>query len=150
MKSTLLALSLLASIVLGAAWFMSYRAYGLLSYEAYSGVGTELATVEGKVVFYHFDGYTGVHPDQYFGCHFFDPTSRPGARLARDFDVAQNHRLSGRLGFCAMAGEEPFGGGSSTKMQLISVPYWFLFLAMFLLAGGLGVDFFHRRRAEAG
>jgi hypothetical protein len=141
MKSILLvALSVSLCTVLLGLWVLSYFSYGLLAYEAYSGVGTELASLRGVVVFYHFDSYTDVRPRQSWGFGFQDPSSREGQRMEADFNVWNSPHWWNRSGVGFVSTDTAFTG--HTKVLLVSIPYWLCFsfasLATFMV--------FRRRR----
>jgi len=129
-KSTIL-IFLLCAILLGL-WIFSYKSYGLLAYEAYSGVGTELASVRGLVVFYHFDSYEGGRPPQNWGCGFLKPTSKKGEELKEDFDFWDAPYWWSRLGFFYLSSNTMFTG--HTNVRLVSIPYWFPTIIMISLA----------------
>jgi hypothetical protein len=118
-------LSIAACGILLGFWLFSYFSYGIASYEAYAGVGTELASVRGLVVFYHFDSYTRGRPPQYWSIGFLSPTSRNGGRLRDDFDFWNSSSTWNHLGFSALWIDK--GISEQTETRLLSIPYWFLF-----------------------
>jgi hypothetical protein len=134
-------LGLIAAVILGS-WLLSYRSYGIVAREAYSGIGTELTSVRGLIVFYYFDNYDGSPPPQEWSWASMDPKSREGQRLKADFDFWQAPHWWSRMGFFFVA-HDPY----IRRILLISVPYWFLFL----MTAGPGVICYLRfRRVRLG
>jgi hypothetical protein len=116
-------------------WMFSYKSYGLIAREAYSGLGTELASVRGLLVFYYFDNYEDFRPPQDWSYGFVQPQSRSGQRLGSDFNFWQAPYWWSRLGFFYLS-FDPF----IKRILLISIPYWYLTLIC-----AFSCAFFYRR-----
>ena len=119
-------LSLILCIAFIALWIRSYLAYDLIANEAYSGIGTELMSVRGKFIFYHYNSYktASEEPPQEFGLSHVSPSSRRGAAWAGEFDLWHYGRhFWNRLGFRATSGPVPI---LTTQLTLISAPDWAL------------------------
>ena len=113
--------SLLLAVALAISWILSYISYGLVAYEAYSGVGTEFASVRGLIVFYKFDNYEDSRPPQNWGFGFLDPKSRGGERLKFDFNFWQAPGWGSRIGFFFQSSDPDI-----KHILVISIPHWFL------------------------
>lgn len=118
--------SLILCVGMIALWIRSYLAYDLVAYEAYSGIGTELMSVNGKFIFYHFNSYKdeSEEPPQEFGFSHVSPASRTGVGWAGEFDFWHYGRhFWNRLGFRATSRPVPI---VSTRLTIVSAPDWAL------------------------
>lgn len=114
--------SILLGLVILVLWTRSYRVYDLCAHEAYSGIGTEIISVSGRLVFYHFNNYPhGNSPPQDFGIEQISPLSRMGRGLLTEYDFSGARHLWNRLGFVAIS-RPVFGSG--TSYVVISTPDW--------------------------
>jgi len=119
-------LSLILCLAFIALWIRSYLAYDLAAHEAYSGIGTELISVRGNFIFYHYNSYKNEseEPPQEFGFSHVSPSSRTGAAWAGEFDFWHYGRhFWNRLGFNATSRPVPV---FTTQLTIISAPDWSL------------------------
>jgi len=119
-------LSLILCLAFIALWIRSYLAYDLAAHEAYSGIGTELMSVRGNFIFYHYNSYKNEseEPPQEFGFSHLSPSSRTGSAWAGEFDFWHYGRhFWNRLGFNATSRPVPV---FTTQLTLISAPDWSL------------------------
>ncbi len=121
--SLLSSASLVACVGICLLWPRSYWYFDMVGRQAYSGVGTEVISMSGRVIFYHFNGYTDEPPPQVWGRNSAKLSSPVGTRLAREFDVSGGPHRYNRAGFRWISGQA-FGPG--TVMEVVSMPHWFL------------------------
>lgn len=117
--SILSSVSLVVCLGTVLLWARSYWRYDLIG-RAAPGVGTELVSLSGRMVFYDFNGYSDEPPPQQWGRNSGTLTSPEGTRLKREFDFSHGSRLN-RAGF-VWTSSPIFGPG--TVMRVVSVPDW--------------------------
>src|SRR5207249_3911526 len=91
-------LSLLLCVATATLWVRSYSAYDVVGREAFSGIGTELISENGRVVFYHWNSYRNNPPPQEWSASSFPPSSQMGGGLRNEFDFSDG-RWWNRAGF---------------------------------------------------
>ena len=123
MPTGLAAASLLLGLATVALWVVSYWQYNLIAYEAYSGIGTEVISISGRMVFYHYNSYQHDPPPQDFGFEFIPTQSPMGVRMQREFDFSVSRHWWNRLGFFYLS--KPVLG-PNTSLVVISLPHWFV------------------------
>jgi hypothetical protein len=112
-------------------WAASYRAYGILAYEAYSGVGTEFMSSRGQAIFYSYSNYETSLPPQNWSLGLIKPDSNMGERIRDEFDFSRSLHWWERIGLCFIYSNSFFSEHSS--MIILSMPYWFIELILLLL-----------------
>ena len=135
-KKALRVAVLTALVAVTAAWVLSYFSYGLVGREAYSGIGTELMTVRGQLVFWRYNAYRDQGPPpQSWALGSFAPTSRMGQRLQEEYNFSEAPHFWQRAGLLVIYSDSSFGPG--TLNLLISIPYVLLVTLLLLLYYGL-------------
>lgn len=135
--------SLALSVTTAGIWLQSYWSYDLLAHEAYSGVGTELISFSGRVVFYHYNSYAeGVEPNQNWGVESAPLSSTMGVVIATQFGFLRGGHWWNRVGFVIVSSAEL---GPHTSMIVVMVPHWFL-VGVFAIAPAIAGDRFRMER----
>jgi hypothetical protein len=121
------ALSLVLGVVTLLLWIQSYFAYVIVAREAYSGVGTELISVSGRVIFYYFNAYQDEPPPQEWGVRTESRSSRMGQRIEAEFNLTNASRWWHRRGFVAKSTKI-----LGTRCIVVIVPHWLLIGVFFI------------------
>jgi len=138
----LAAFLLLIAVATAFLLVRSYSVYDIAGREAYSGIGTELISMHGCVVFYRWNNYTsGSEPEQEFSFVANSASSSMAARLRKEFGTETAPSWFQRRGFVAVAGAL-FGAGSS--VVIVMVPDWFLVVVLMIPAA----SWYWRHRAR--
>ena len=107
---------LIMAVVVLWLWPRSYLTYDVLGREAYSGIGTELISVRGCIIFRHWNTYKKSPPPQEFGFSATSAASEYGTLMAEEFDIHQWSGWLARRGFITTL--------SSPYNQLVMFPHW--------------------------
>jgi hypothetical protein len=137
------AASFLLFVLVALLWARSYWVYDLVAHEAYSGLGTELISVSGRVVFYHFNSYMDSPPAQEWAFVPIPADSRQGLSLWREFDFSSAPHFWTRMGFRAVSRPQ-FGPG--TSLVIVAVPHWSLALLLLVAPAFMGSIAARKRR----
>jgi hypothetical protein len=124
-------MSLLLGLATTALWLRSYFVYDILGREAYSGIGTELISVSGHIIFYRFNSYHGAPPPQEWGFRQLPADSGNGSLIAREYDLSASPRWWNHLGFSAVS--RPIFGPGTTFVVLV-LPQWFIAIVFMTLS----------------
>ena len=112
-------------VALVGFWSFSYFRYGLIAREAYSGIGTELMSIQGKLIFWKYNSYQNGPPPQEWIMTAFPPDSKMGRRMEAEYDFTMGPKLR-------YSGEDY---GPNTFNLIVILPYWLLVLVVSLLLG---------------
>ena len=111
-------------------WILSYFAYLLAAREAYSGIGTELISASGRVIFCHFNAYENEFPPQEWGVGIKSRSSTMGQRIDTEFNFANSSKWWRRRGFLAHSTNVL---GPYSTLIVVIVPHWLL-IGVFAIA----------------
>jgi hypothetical protein len=138
-------LSFLLSVGTALLWARSYYAYDLIVRESYIGIGTELFSVSGRIIFYHFNYDPTYHPPLHFGRSSFSADSRPGRDIAAEFDFSKLPHWWNHIGFLVVS-RPLFGPG--TSFVVVAVPHAFAAVILLLPSTPYLVRLHQRRVAR--
>jgi hypothetical protein len=136
LRTAIALISLLVALL--GFWSFSYFRYGVIGREAYSGIGTELISVQGKLILWKYNSYQHEPPPQDWGMAAFPPESKMGNLLQRQYDFSAASKLWNRLGFVWIYIREKHYGPTAFNL-IVSLPYWLLVLIVSLLLGVIAV-----------
>jgi hypothetical protein len=135
LRTAIALISLLVALL--GFWSFSYFRYGVIGREAYSGIGTELISVQGKLILWKYDSYQHGPPPQEWGMAAFPPESEMGNLLQTQYNFSAAPTLWNRWGIVWIYSRESYG--PNTFNLIVSLPYWLLVLIVSLLLGVIAV-----------
>jgi hypothetical protein len=102
-------------------WVSSYAVYGLVGRAAYSGIGTELISAWGRLVFYQYNNYRQEPPPQSWAARAGVMGSGMGQGLKEEFGFAGSPHWWHRAGFRVVSREMD---GPGKSFIIVAAPHW--------------------------